>query len=315
MNELGLIRVFANSSRPASPSFTDLLSVQSGEFDNFLHQEAVSYMTEYNTQREIVFYPGDNQLDPWNEGEYLYQLVGGDSAPPFGSTAASHAYNDPTAMMFPGVLEQKPNFLADLFEADLSTFPTLPSTFSAPPPVPPAPYTPHYHQQDSSSGESKRTNRLQKKEIYIKKPLNAFMLFMKDKRSTVRSSIRVQGSGAVNAFLGSVWKSLSREEQQKYFEEAEKQRILHQQQYPGWSTRDNYGKMRGKTHKKKLEVGDDTDESSESEAEESPPSKWMMMTPKYMEKLKASKSRTLRTKSHFQMNLRSRQPPNYQNST
>ncbi|TWW75665.1 Transcription factor 7-like 1-A HMG box transcription factor 3-A, partial [Takifugu flavidus] len=300
-----------------------------GEFDNFLHQEAVSYMTEYNTQREIVFYPGDNQLDPWNEGEYLYQLVGGDSAPPFGSTAASHAYNDPTAMMFPGVLEQKPNFLADLTAVQGS------------------PSSEVHSLRFVSCRESKRTNRLQKKEVYIKKPLNAFMLFMKDKRSTVRPSIRVQGSGAVNAFLGSVWKSLSREEQQKYFEEAEKQRILHQQQYPGWSTRDNYGKMRGKTHKKKLEVGDDTDgenaflrsaacskswkcgrvrsliavylcasaESSESEAEESPPSKWMMMTPKYMEKLKASKSRTLRTKSHFQMNLRSRQPPNYQNST
>lgn len=119
-----------------------------------------------------------------------------------------------------------------------------------------------------SCRESKRTKRLQKKQVYIKKPLNAFMLFMKDKRSSVRPSIRVQGSGAVNAFLGSVvsvqllcvyllmlseeeihrlcfilgpkWKSLSREEQQKYFEEAEKQRILHQQQYPGWSTRDNY---------------------------------------------------------------------------
>lgn len=73
MNELGLIRVFANSSRPASPSYTDLLSVQTGEFDNFLHQEAVSYMTEYNTQREIVFYPGDDQLDPWNEGEVRRQ--------------------------------------------------------------------------------------------------------------------------------------------------------------------------------------------------------------------------------------------------
>lgn len=57
-----------------------------------------------------------------------------------------------------------------------------------------------------------------------------------------------------------------------------------------------------------------SEESSESEAEESPPSKWMMMTPKYMEKLKASKRRTLGTKSHFQMNLRSRQPPNYQKS-
>lgn len=55
-----------------------------------------------------------------------------------------------------------------------------------------------------SCRESKRTKLLQKKQVYIKKPLNAFMLFMKEKRSTVRPSIRVQGSGVVNAFLGSV---------------------------------------------------------------------------------------------------------------
>lgn len=73
MNDLGHPRVFANTSRPASPSYTDLQSVQTLEFDNFLYQEAVSYMTQYNTQREIVFYPGENQLDPWNEGEVRCQ--------------------------------------------------------------------------------------------------------------------------------------------------------------------------------------------------------------------------------------------------
>lgn len=73
MNELGLPRVFANTSSPTSPSYTDLMSVQTGEFDHFHRQEAVSSMTEYNTQREIVFYPGDNHLDPWNEREVRCQ--------------------------------------------------------------------------------------------------------------------------------------------------------------------------------------------------------------------------------------------------
>lgn len=40
--------------------------------------------------------------------------------------------------------------------------------------------------------------------------------------------------------LGPQWKSLSRAEQRKYYEEAEEQRLLHQQQHPGWSNKDNY---------------------------------------------------------------------------
>lgn len=73
MSEFGYPHVFANTSSPAFPSYTDLQSVQTGGFSNFLHQEAVSYMTEYNTQREILFYPEDNQLDPWNEGQVRCQ--------------------------------------------------------------------------------------------------------------------------------------------------------------------------------------------------------------------------------------------------
>lgn len=54
-----------------------------------------------------------------------------------------------------------------------------------------------------------QTERPQKKQVYIKKPLNAFMLFMKEQRPTVRPAIRCQGSGAVNAFLGTVVRVLS----------------------------------------------------------------------------------------------------------
>ena len=36
------------------------------------------------------------------------------------------------------------------------------------------------------------------------------------------------------------WHSLNREEQQKYYEMARKERQLHMQMFPGWSARDNY---------------------------------------------------------------------------
>lgn len=52
--------------------------------------------------------------------------------------------------------------------------------------------------------ESKRTKQTQKNQVYIKKPLNAFMLFMKEQRPNVRPAISLQGSGAVSAFLGLV---------------------------------------------------------------------------------------------------------------
>lgn len=37
---------------------------------------------------------------------------------------------------------------------------------------------------------------------YIKKPPNAFMIFMKEQRSKILPEILKQGSGAVNAVLG-----------------------------------------------------------------------------------------------------------------
>lgn len=39
---------------------------------------------------------------------------------------------------------------------------------------------------------------------YIKKPLNAFMLFMKEQRPTIAPELRKQGSGPVNAVLGTM---------------------------------------------------------------------------------------------------------------
>ncbi|TWW64501.1 Transcription factor 7-like 1-B HMG box transcription factor 3-B [Takifugu flavidus] len=75
---------------------------------------------------------------------------------------------------------------------------------------------------------------------YIKKPPNAFMLFMKEKRPTVAPELWKQGSGVVNQVLGKMWGTLSDKEKAVYFEEAERCKKLHQLENPGWTTKDNY---------------------------------------------------------------------------
>ncbi|KAM9312523.1 transcription factor 7 [Gastrophryne carolinensis] len=84
----------------------------------------------------------------------------------------------------------------------------------------------------------------------IKKPLNAFMLYMKEMRAKVIAECTLKESAAINQILGRRWHSLSREEQAKYYELARKERQLHMQLYPGWSARDNYGKKKRRTREK-----------------------------------------------------------------
>ncbi|XP_044031476.1 transcription factor 7-like 1-B [Siniperca chuatsi] len=85
---------------------------------------------------------------------------------------------------------------------------------------------------------------------YVKKPPNAFMLFMKEQRPNVVAELNVSESAAVNTILGQRWKSLSNEEKAKYYEKAAKERLLHSQQHPNWSSRDNYGKKRKRMRSK-----------------------------------------------------------------
>ncbi|XP_039520992.1 transcription factor 7-like 2 isoform X16 [Pimephales promelas] len=102
--------------------------------------------------------------------------------------------------------------------------------------------------QDAKKEEEK------KKQPHIKKPLNAFMLYMKEMRAKVVAECTLKESAAINQILGRRWHALSREEQAKYYELARKERQLHMQLYPGWSARDNYaGNYQGKKKKRKRE--------------------------------------------------------------
>ncbi|XP_074479337.1 transcription factor 7-like [Sebastes fasciatus] len=94
---------------------------------------------------------------------------------------------------------------------------------------------PCYHGNDVTSGRQ-----------VVKKPLNAFMLYMKETRHKVLQEGRERESAAINRILGRRWHALSRSEQSKYYDLAQKERLLHMQLYPGWSARDNYGKRKRK---------------------------------------------------------------------
>ncbi|XP_017348025.1 transcription factor 7 isoform X6 [Ictalurus punctatus] len=103
--------------------------------------------------------------------------------------------------------------------------------------------------------ESKR-EREPKKPV-IKKPLNAFMLYMKEMRAKVIAECTLKESAAINQILGRRWHALTREEQAKYYELARKERQLHMQLYPSWSARDNYGKKKRRKRDKQQDSATD----------------------------------------------------------
>ncbi|KAG7509835.1 hypothetical protein JOB18_006446 [Solea senegalensis] len=85
---------------------------------------------------------------------------------------------------------------------------------------------------------------------YIKKPLNAFMLFRQEQRLKVVAELNVRDSAIVNTELGKRWAHLPMQEKNKYFQEADRLRDLHEQQYPEWSTKENYGRKRKRIRRK-----------------------------------------------------------------
>uniref|UniRef100_A0A8C6SZE0 Transcription factor 7 n=1 Tax=Neogobius melanostomus TaxID=47308 RepID=A0A8C6SZE0_9GOBI len=95
------------------------------------------------------------------------------------------------------------------------------------------------------------------KKPVIKKPLNAFMLYMKEMRAKVIAECTLKESAAINQILGRRWHALTREEQAKYYELARKERQLHMQLYPTWSARDNYGKKKRRKREKQQDSSTD----------------------------------------------------------
>ena len=100
-----------------------------------------------------------------------------------------------------------------------------------------------------------KENIAAKKENHIKKPLNAFMLYMREMRPIVQAECTLKESAAINQILGRRWHGLSREEQAKYYEKARDERQKHMALYPNWNARDNY--RYGQKKKRKRDKTDD----------------------------------------------------------
>nr|XP_033804870.1 transcription factor 7-like 1 isoform X1 [Geotrypetes seraphini] len=126
----------------------------------------------------------------------------------------------------------------------------------------PAIVSPVVKQEPSPGGMSPSINskspvtvkKEEEKKPHVKKPLNAFMLYMKEMRAKVVAECTLKESAAINQILGRRWHSLSREEQAKYYELARKERQLHSQLYPTWSARDNYGKKKKRKREKQSQL-------------------------------------------------------------
>uniref|UniRef100_A0A672L6F0 Transcription factor 7 like 2 n=1 Tax=Sinocyclocheilus grahami TaxID=75366 RepID=A0A672L6F0_SINGR len=110
---------------------------------------------------------------------------------------------------------------------------------------------------NSSKHQDAKKEEEKKKQPHIKKPLNAFMLYMKEMRAKVVAECTLKESAAINQILGRRWHALTREEQAKYYELARKERQLHMQLYPGWSARDNYGKKKKRKREKQAGEGNE----------------------------------------------------------
>ncbi|CAG0893857.1 unnamed protein product [Darwinula stevensoni] len=116
----------------------------------------------------------------------------------------------------------------------------------------------HHHPHQGSSPSSSSSDR--KKQPHVKKPLNAFMLYMKEMRAKVVAECTLKESAAINQILGRRWHALSREEQSKYYELARKERELHMQMYPGWTARESYAAKMYKKKKRKDKANDTLDQ-------------------------------------------------------
>ncbi|GIY86520.1 hypothetical protein CDAR_533292 [Caerostris darwini] len=100
-------------------------------------------------------------------------------------------------------------------------------------------------------------NNTNKKKVFrIKKPLNAFMLYMRDMRPVVMKDNGVKESAAINRKLGKMWHNVAEEVRIKYHDMARIERERHMARYPNWTARDNYACNAKKKKRKRNKSGD-----------------------------------------------------------
>ncbi|XP_028319336.1 transcription factor 7-like 2 [Gouania willdenowi] len=101
---------------------------------------------------------------------------------------------------------------------------------------------------------SQKVKKPRKKKVaegpYVKKPLNAFMLFLKEHRKSAEEELGLRTSAAVNKLLGQRWKSLSAKAKENFTVWAEMESLLHAVEHPDWTSKTNYGNKRKRSRTK-----------------------------------------------------------------
>ncbi|XP_028332189.1 uncharacterized protein LOC114481503 [Gouania willdenowi] len=92
----------------------------------------------------------------------------------------------------------------------------------------------------------------QNKGPYVKKPLNAFMLFLKEHRKSVEAEVGIKTSACINKVLGQRWKTLPDKEKETFFARATMNSHIHAKHHPGWTPKENYGKRKKRVRKRDL---------------------------------------------------------------
>ncbi|KAM8842010.1 protein pangolin, isoforms A/H/I/S-like [Synchiropus picturatus] len=99
---------------------------------------------------------------------------------------------------------------------------------------------------------------------YIRRPPNAFMIFMRENREHVTATLKPKHSVEANSILGHMWKSMTSEQQQKYYLLAAEERQKHAERHPNWSSKDNYGR-KVKRQRKKVKADSSLEHYSQSQ--------------------------------------------------
>ncbi|XP_057705313.1 transcription factor 7-like 2 isoform X2 [Corythoichthys intestinalis] len=141
-------------------------------------------------------------------------------------------------VMLPNGMNMRP---VGLLNGELLYKVTAPSTIAAPLPA----------NVPKLKKKTKKMDDQVKDQAYVKKPLNAFMLFSKEHRQAVKAKSASTNIAVINESLGKMWHLLTDKEKAKYYEKADEERRRHAQQHPDWSCRHNYGKK--KYHKRSKE--------------------------------------------------------------
>lgn len=81
------------------------------------------------------------------------------------------------------------------------------------------------------------------------------MIFMQENRKKFSNGSTVKQSSELNKEMGKAWHSLTKEEQEKYFDMAKEARDNHAKLYPHWTARENYAINKKKRKKRDRSPG------------------------------------------------------------